>query len=108
MSSIDATAPLGQRYLKPVLWSAIALAFVSVLFYSDLPLVLHPDQYSAKLIHDRLPLIPHALGGLAALLIGRCSSRPGCASVMPSSTGSWAASTWARCASPHRSRCCSV
>jgi uncharacterized membrane protein len=70
MSSIGASAPLGPRYFKPVLWGTLALAFLSVLYYSDLPLVLHPDRYSAKLIHDRLWLIPHGLGGLAALLIG--------------------------------------
>jgi uncharacterized membrane protein len=69
MSSIEAPA-LERRYLQPILWSAIAAAFVSVLLYTDLPLVLHPGQYTAKLVHDRLLLIPHALGGLAALLIG--------------------------------------
>ena len=66
MSSIEAPA-LERRYLQPILWSAIAAAFVSVLLYTDLPLVLHPGQYTAKLVHDRLLLIPHALGGLAAL-----------------------------------------
>jgi uncharacterized membrane protein len=70
MSSIDAVAPVERHYLKPMLWGIIALAFVSVLLYTDLPLLLHPDSYSAKLVHDRLLLIPHAFAGLAALLIG--------------------------------------
>jgi uncharacterized membrane protein len=70
VSSIEAPAAAERRYLQPVLWSVIAAAFVSVLLYTDLRLVLHPDSYSAKLVHDRLLLIPHALGGLAALLIG--------------------------------------
>ena len=70
MSSIEASASAEGRYLQPILWSVIAAAFVSVLLYTDLRLVLHPGAYSAKLAHDRLLLIPHALGGLAALLIG--------------------------------------
>ncbi len=70
MSSSEASAALEHRYAQPILWSVLAAALVSVLLYTDLRLVLHPGPYGAKLVHDRLLLIPHALGGLAALLIG--------------------------------------
>ena len=74
---MSSSAPLllaQGRSLKSTIWTmiwiAIALAFVSVLLYTDLPLIAHPSGYRAKLIHDHLLLIPHGLAGLAAMLIG--------------------------------------
>jgi uncharacterized membrane protein len=65
-------APTGRRSVaKPILWIVLGLAFVSVLIYTDYPL-LRPsaDPYRAKVIHDRLLLIPHAIAALLALALG--------------------------------------
>lgn len=66
------TVPTARRPLgKPILWTIIGLAFVSVLIYTDYPLIGHTnDPYRARLIHDRLFIVPHALAALAAILIG--------------------------------------
>ena len=55
----------------PILWSILGLAFLSVLIFTDYPLLVHTnDPYRARLIHDRFLFIPHALAALAAILIG--------------------------------------
>src|SRR3569623_445217 len=58
---------------KLSLWIALGLAAFFVLLTSELPL-LHTgtmyDEYRAQLIRDRLILLPHALCGITALLIG--------------------------------------
>jgi uncharacterized membrane protein len=58
---------------RKTLWLILALAALSVLIFSELPL-LHTgtmyDTYRTKLIHDRLLLFPHALCGTLALLSG--------------------------------------
>ncbi|MGB6974466.1 MAG: DUF2306 domain-containing protein [Terracidiphilus sp.] len=55
---------------KPVLWTVLGLAFVSVLIFTDYPLLAQPSAYRTKLIHDHVLLIPHAFFALTALLIG--------------------------------------
>jgi uncharacterized membrane protein len=64
--------PAARRSLaKPILWTSIGLAFVSVLIFTDYPILVHAnDPYRARLIHDRLLIVPHALAALAAILIG--------------------------------------
>jgi uncharacterized membrane protein len=70
-----ATTPLARprtRNLgKHLLWYALGLAGISVLIYTDYPL-LHPspDPFRAKIIHDRLFLIPHAIAGVLATALG--------------------------------------
>lgn len=59
---------LGRRF-SYVLWTMMALATISVTFYSEIPL-LHQPQERAVLHDLRWILIPHALAGTAALLLG--------------------------------------
>lgn len=67
-------APARTRSLsKHVLWYALGLAGISVLLYTDYPLVFHPapgDHYHAKLIRDFVYLMPHAIGGILATALG--------------------------------------
>jgi uncharacterized membrane protein len=65
------TRPRTSNLSKHVLWYALGLAGISVLYYTDLPL-LHPspDPFRAKLIRDMFLLIPHAIGGILATALG--------------------------------------
>jgi uncharacterized membrane protein len=71
-----ATTPLARprasRHLsKHLLWYALGLAGISVLFCTDYPLLIHPaDPYRLKLIADRFLLIPHAVAGILATALG--------------------------------------
>jgi uncharacterized membrane protein len=62
-----------RSYAKPILWTLLGLAFLSVIYYSELPL-RHTgtpfDTYRARLVRDRFFLFPHALCGTLALLSG--------------------------------------
>jgi uncharacterized membrane protein len=71
-----ATTPLARprasrNLSKHLIWYALGLAGISVLYYTDYPL-LHPsaDPYRAKLIVDRFLLIPHAFFGVLATALG--------------------------------------
>jgi uncharacterized membrane protein len=70
-----ATTPLARprtsNLSKHILWVALGLAGISVLIYTDFPL-LHPspDPYRAKLLRDIFLLIPHAVGGILATALG--------------------------------------
>jgi uncharacterized membrane protein len=63
--------PRTRNLTKHLLWYAFGLAGISVLYYTDYPL-LHPsaDPYRAKLIADRLLLFPHAFFGVLATALG--------------------------------------
>jgi uncharacterized membrane protein len=71
-----ATTPLARprasRNLgKHLLWYAFGLAGISVLYYTDYPIIAHPhDAYTQKLIFDRFLLIPHAFFGVLATALG--------------------------------------
>jgi uncharacterized membrane protein len=73
-----ATSPLTSTSTKRnpgkhLLWYTLGLAGISVLIYTDYPLVFHPDpgdHYRAKLIRDLFLLIPHAVGGVLATVLG--------------------------------------
>lgn len=58
-----------QRRLKYMLWIAMALATTSVIFYSEIPL-FHQPQERAQLHALRWILIPHAIAGTLAMLVG--------------------------------------
>jgi|GEM_PF-3031187 len=58
-----------SRRFSYVLWIMMAVATISVTFYSEIPL-LHQPQERAVLHDLRWILIPHALAGTAALLLG--------------------------------------
>jgi uncharacterized membrane protein len=69
--SPHATPPARRKSLaKPALWITIALAAISVLIFTEYPIVTHPDAYTTRLINDRFFLIPHAAAGLLAMLLG--------------------------------------
>ena len=59
-----------RNFAKPVLWAALALIALSVLFTVEIPLFQTPSPLRTKLLSERLILIPHALAGLTAFLIG--------------------------------------
>ena len=69
--SATSTPPASGALAKPILWTGLGLAFVSVLIFTDYPLIVYTnDPYRTRIIQDRLLLIPHALAALAAILIG--------------------------------------
>ncbi len=55
---------------KPALWIAIGLAAISVLIFTEYPIIYHPDAYTRRLINDRFFLVPHAAAALIAMLLG--------------------------------------
>jgi len=59
---------VGRRF-SYTMWTMMALATISVTFYSEVPL-LHQPQERAVLHDLRWILIPHALAGTAALILG--------------------------------------
>jgi uncharacterized membrane protein len=63
-------AGTGNKWGKPVLWTVLGLAFLSVLAFTDYPAFSHPNPYRTRLYNDRFLLIPHAALALTALLIG--------------------------------------
>jgi len=70
-----ATTPLARprtrNLSKHLLWYAFGLAGISVLYYTDYPILIHPhDPYTQKLIADRMLLIPHAIAGILATALG--------------------------------------
>jgi uncharacterized membrane protein len=67
-----ARATRRKSLAKPALWVAIGLAAISVLIFTEYPIVAHPDSYTARLIKDRFFLIPHAAAALIAMLLGPC------------------------------------
>ena len=72
MTTAVTPAPTARKksFSKPALWTIIALAAISVLIFTEYPIVAHPDGYTKKLISDRLLLFPHAAAGLLAMLLG--------------------------------------
>lgn len=66
------SAPPSRRksLAKPALWITIGLAAISVLIFTEYPIVHHPDAYTTRLINDRFFLIPHAATALIAMLLG--------------------------------------
>jgi uncharacterized membrane protein len=59
---------------KIILWTVMALTAISVIFSTEIPILRDipgfNHTYRLQLISDRFLLIPHALGGLTALLAG--------------------------------------
>ena len=62
--------PSSRNFAKPILWAALALIALSVFFTVEVPLFHNPSPLRTKLLSERLILIPHALAGLTAFLIG--------------------------------------
>ena len=65
-------APPARRknFAKTAVWTTLALAGISVLIFTEYPIVAHPDSFTKKLIADRLFLIPHAIAGVLAVVLG--------------------------------------
>jgi uncharacterized membrane protein len=55
---------------KPLLWAALGLAGISVLIFTDLPLLYQPSAYRTKLIKDVVLLVPHVITGVLATILG--------------------------------------
>jgi len=67
------TTPLPRptrTFAKPILWAALGLAGITVLLYTDLPLLHQPSDYRTRLIKDIVLLIPHAVAGVVATALG--------------------------------------
>jgi uncharacterized membrane protein len=60
----------GKKLGKYAFWTVMGLAGISVLIWTDYPLLHTPSDYRAKLIHDHLFLIPHAIAGVLATVLG--------------------------------------
>ncbi|CAN5609113.1 hypothetical protein BH10ACI4_BH10ACI4_26070 [soil metagenome] len=58
-----------RSHAKPILWATIALAGIFVL-YLDIPLLHTPSPYRTQLIKDTFLLIPHAVCGSIATVLG--------------------------------------
>jgi uncharacterized membrane protein len=69
-----ATAPLratsAPSYSKLILWSIFALMGLSVFFFYDLPIFSPANSAHARMIANRLYLIPHVLTAVPTILIG--------------------------------------
>lgn len=61
-------------YAKPILWTLMALAAISVILSTELPILRdlpgYDHSYRLQLIADRYLFLPHAFGGTLALLAG--------------------------------------
>ncbi len=72
--SIRAMTSLSAPKAKPVLWSLMALAGISVIFSTELPILRDTSgpnhRFYLTLIRDRYLFVPHALGGVLATVIG--------------------------------------
>jgi uncharacterized membrane protein len=71
-----ATAPIapvrsGTKLGKYTFWTLMGLAGISVLIWTDYPLLRTASDYRTKLIHDHLFLIPHAIAGVLATVLGQ-------------------------------------
>ncbi|HEY5057039.1 MAG TPA: DUF2306 domain-containing protein [Acidobacteriaceae bacterium] len=55
---------------KYAFWTVMALAGISVLIWTDWPLVHTPSGYRTKLLTDIFILIPHAIAGVLATALG--------------------------------------
>jgi uncharacterized membrane protein len=69
-----ATHPLGfapaRNYTKPLLWVGIAVMAFVVFCFVEVPLFATPSAHREHLLFETFILIPHAIAGLAAFLIG--------------------------------------
>lgn len=55
---------------KPILWAALGLGMISVLIYTDLPLLHGPSEYRSELIRKFAILLPHVITGAIAIALG--------------------------------------
>ncbi len=71
--STSSRAP-SRSYAKPILWILMALAAISVIYFTEFPILRDVPglnhTYRLQLLADRYLLLPHALGGTIALLAG--------------------------------------
>lgn len=59
-----------RNYAKPLLWTGIAIMASVVFFFVEVPLFGTPSPHRDHLLFEIFILIPHAITGLAAFLIG--------------------------------------
>jgi uncharacterized membrane protein len=65
------TRPSTSNRSKHIFWYALGLAGLSVLYYTDYPLITHPnDPFARKLVFDRLFFVPHAFCGIVGTVLG--------------------------------------
>jgi uncharacterized membrane protein len=70
IATTETSVPSGlRRWLKPALWAAMGTMTLSVLFYSEIPMLRKADE-RAYLSTIPFLIIPHAAAGIAALLSG--------------------------------------
>jgi len=59
---------------KLIFWIILGLTALSIIPFTEIPILIDKTglnvAYRSKLFHDRFLLLPHALGGLTALIIG--------------------------------------
>jgi uncharacterized membrane protein len=59
-----------RNITKSLLWTALGLAGIFVLIFTDLPLLYQPSAYRTKLIKDVVLLVPHVITGVLATILG--------------------------------------
>jgi uncharacterized membrane protein len=73
-ASVTTSRPARRSNAKPILWTLMALAVLSVLISTELPILRDlpgfNHHYRLQLFADRYLLLPHALCGTLALLAG--------------------------------------
>jgi len=70
MSTTLSSSGASRNIAKPLLWAALGLAGISVLIFTDLPLLYQPSAYRTKLIKDVVLLVPHVITGVLATILG--------------------------------------
>ena len=75
-SMSTATTPLARpsasssKTGKYIFWAVMGLAGISVLIWTDVPLLHQPSDYRTKLMRDIFLLIPRAIAGVVATVLG--------------------------------------
>jgi uncharacterized membrane protein len=70
MATAPLRAPSAPNYSKLILWSIFALMGLSVFLFYDLPIFNPANPEHARMVANRLYLIPHALTAIPTILIG--------------------------------------
>jgi len=70
MSTSRTRSGTSRKIATYLLWTTLGLAGISVLIFTDLPLINQPSAYRTKLIKDVVLLVPHIITGVLATILG--------------------------------------
>jgi uncharacterized membrane protein len=69
-SAVTPAAPSLKGLAKPILWTIFALGLLAVFLFYDLPILNPANPAHARMLANRLYLIPHIPTAIATILIG--------------------------------------